>query len=118
MITLSALLVRRRSNFCAGLLRRRISSAKFEDAKFEGADACAKLYPAHVPTTPAQRLLLGVGSSAAALLDPWRADMVAVSVEAFFVLQGCHASKKWHRYNRCGLGPIGELSPTRVNNII
>ncbi len=45
------------------------------------SSATDKLYESHIPTTPLQRVILGLGSSAAALLDPWRGDMVAVSGE-------------------------------------
>ena len=41
----------------------------------------APLYPHHIPTTVLQKLVLGGGSAAAALSDPWRADMVAVNGE-------------------------------------
>ncbi len=40
-----------------------------------------KLYPEHIPTSCLQKAVLGVGSAAAALMDPWRADMVAVNGE-------------------------------------
>ena len=39
------------------------------------------LYPGHVETSLLQRLLLAGGSAAAALTDPWRADMVATNGE-------------------------------------
>ncbi|MBN3287480.1 COQ4 protein, partial [Polyodon spathula] len=37
-----------------------------------------RLYRTHIPTTPVQKALLAVGSGVAALLDPYRHDMVAV----------------------------------------
>ena len=39
------------------------------------------LYPSHIPTSLLQKLILAGGSAAAALSDPWRADMVAVNGE-------------------------------------
>ncbi|RWS22669.1 hypothetical protein B4U80_06897 [Leptotrombidium deliense] len=39
------------------------------------------LYLNHIPTSVAQKMLLAVGSSAMALIDPFRHDMVAVSGE-------------------------------------
>jgi len=44
-------------------------------------NSSSPLYPHHIPTSPIQKLILGVGSAAAALSDPWRADMVAVNGE-------------------------------------
>lgn len=40
-----------------------------------------ELYSGHVPTTMFQKAVLGIGSSVAALANPWRADMVAVNGE-------------------------------------
>lgn len=40
-----------------------------------------KLYESHIPTSNLQKILLFTGSSIAALVDPWRHDMVAVSGE-------------------------------------
>lgn len=37
-----------------------------------------RLYPGHIPTSPAQKALLALGSGVAALHDPYRHDMVAV----------------------------------------
>ena len=39
------------------------------------------LYPDHLQTSLIQKLILAGGSAAAALSDPWRADMVAVNGE-------------------------------------
>lgn len=44
-------------------------------------DTGNKLYDTHVATTGIQKAILALGSSATALNDPWRADMVAVSGE-------------------------------------
>ena len=41
----------------------------------------SKQYPNHIPTTLLQKMVLTAGSAAAALSDPWRADMVAVNGE-------------------------------------
>uniref|UniRef100_A0A0K8RET9 Ubiquinone biosynthesis protein COQ4 homolog, mitochondrial n=1 Tax=Ixodes ricinus TaxID=34613 RepID=A0A0K8RET9_IXORI len=38
----------------------------------------APLYPGHIPTTLAQKVLISVGSALAAITDPFRDDMVAV----------------------------------------
>uniref|UniRef100_A0A8R1HKN6 4-hydroxy-3-methoxy-5-polyprenylbenzoate decarboxylase n=1 Tax=Caenorhabditis japonica TaxID=281687 RepID=A0A8R1HKN6_CAEJA len=40
-----------------------------------------KLYAAHIPLNPISRLLLGIGSAAAAITDPKRGDMVAAMGE-------------------------------------
>ncbi|XP_043224836.1 ubiquinone biosynthesis protein COQ4 homolog, mitochondrial-like [Amphibalanus amphitrite] len=47
----------------------------------EDAEPNFDLYPSHVPTSFAQKVILGLGSSVVGLLDPTRADMVAVSGE-------------------------------------
>ena len=41
----------------------------------------SKQYPNHIPTSLLQKMVLTAGSAAAALSDPWRADMVAVNGE-------------------------------------
>ena len=56
--------------------RRRMSGAFKEEYNDPN-----KLYPEHIPTSYVQKAILGVGSAAAALLDPWRSDMVAVNGE-------------------------------------
>ena len=40
------------------------------------------VYSSHVPLSGVSRLLLGVGSAAAAIMDPRRGDMVAAMAEA------------------------------------
>jgi ubiquinone biosynthesis protein COQ4 len=44
-------------------------------------DLKVPLYETHILTSGPQKAILGLGSSLAALADPWRADMVAVSGE-------------------------------------
>ncbi len=44
-------------------------------------DCDGRLYDSHIPTSLVQKAVLGAGSALAALLDPWRADMVAVNGE-------------------------------------
>ena len=56
------------------------------------------LYPHHIPTSPLQKLVLAAGSAAAALSDPWRADMVAVNGE----VTGLPALKFMHSQVRDG----------------
>ena len=58
------------------------------------------LYPHHIPTSPLQKLVLAAGSAAAALSDPWRADMVAVNGE----VTGLPALKFMH--SQVGDGPL------------
>lgn len=43
--------------------------------------SASKLYAAHIPLTPISRVLLGIGSAAAAITDPKRGDMVAAMGE-------------------------------------
>lgn len=64
---------RRTSAIC---LKRHFETHTEED----GGDKIP-LYDGHIPTSFVQKSILGVGSSLAALLDPWRADMVAVNGE-------------------------------------
>ncbi|KHJ75951.1 coenzyme Q biosynthesis protein Coq4, partial [Oesophagostomum dentatum] len=42
----------------------------------------ASLYPGHVPLSLGSRILLGVGSAAMAITNPWRGDMIATMGEA------------------------------------
>ncbi|KHJ82248.1 coenzyme Q biosynthesis protein Coq4, partial [Oesophagostomum dentatum] len=42
----------------------------------------ATLYPGHVPLSLGSRILLGVGSAAMAITNPWRGDMIATMGEA------------------------------------
>lgn len=58
----------------------RFSGVKFNNKK-DIIDVQARLYDNHLPTTGLQKLILAAGSSLAALSDPYRADMVAVSGE-------------------------------------
>ena len=54
------------------------------------------LYPDHIQTSLVQKLILAGGSAAAALSDPWRADMVAVNGE----VTGLPALR--HMYHKVG----------------
>ena len=62
------------------------------------------LYPHHIPTSPLQKLVLAAGSAAAALSDPWRADMVAVNGE----VTGLPALKFMH--SQVGVGRLSIMS--------
>ena len=61
------------------------------------------LYPHHIPTSPLQKLVLAAGSAAAALSDPWRADMVAVNGE----VTGLPALKFMH--SQVGVGRLSVM---------
>ncbi|RWS12513.1 hypothetical protein B4U79_04024 [Dinothrombium tinctorium] len=45
-----------------------------------------KLYPRHIPTTTTQKLLLAIGSSATALIDPLRDGINSIQIAAMFAL--------------------------------
>ncbi|MGH0187738.1 UNVERIFIED_CONTAM: hypothetical protein FKN15_026252 [Acipenser sinensis] len=73
---------------CRTLLfdRRRLFSASLCHTEHAGTAAAGhgddelycRLYRTHIPTSPVQKALLAAGSGVAALLDPYRHDMVAV----------------------------------------
>jgi ubiquinone biosynthesis protein Coq4 len=54
------------------------SSRSDSESEFEVEDKDMKLYPHHIPTNQFQKMCLSIGSSVAALVDPYRDDMVAV----------------------------------------
>ena len=60
-----------------------VSQLSFNTAtvKYQHSSHPTPLYPTHIPTSSFQKMILGVGSAAVALSDPWRADMVAVNGE-------------------------------------
>lgn len=54
------------------ICRRAFRQEKFIFGNFCRKYSESKLYPEHIVTTPVQKLLLAVGSSAIALVDPFR----------------------------------------------
>ncbi|XP_041099693.1 ubiquinone biosynthesis protein COQ4 homolog, mitochondrial isoform X2 [Polyodon spathula] len=74
------LLFDRRRLFSADVIRLSLHSehAGFAAAGHGDDERYCRLYRTHIPTTPVQKALLAVGSGVAALLDPYRHDMVAV----------------------------------------
>jgi ubiquinone biosynthesis protein COQ4 len=76
-----------------------------------------KLYENHVPTTLLQKTILGLGSSFAALADPWRSDMVAVNGEVTGVpaLRSMRSRMQSHPEGRAVLAERPRISTRSVD---